>query len=275
MNLIERLQEAHQARPLVMGILNVTPDSFSDGGQFVSKEAVIQQVVAMTEAGADIIDVGGESTRPGAEPVPLQMELDRVMPAIEWVKQYSDAYVSVDTYKPEVMQQALRLSVDLINDINALEAEGAMALVSQSDVAVCLMHKSGDPQTMQSQPDYPQGVFDAVYDYLSERARACEMAGIQSSAILLDPGFGFGKNLSHNVTLFERLEEFTALNYPLLVGVSRKRMIGELLGELPVDKRLVGSVAAASLAAMKGAKVVRVHDVAETVQALEVTLALL
>ncbi|KUJ76031.1 dihydropteroate synthase [Thiomicrospira sp. XS5] len=261
--------------PLVMGILNVTPDSFSDGGQFVSKDAVLRQVDSMVEAGVDIIDIGGESTRPGAPEVSQQEELDRVLPAIEWVKKHCDAYISIDTYKPQVMKESIALSVDMINDINALESDGAMDLVAESGVAVCLMHKKGTPKNMQANPVYENGVFNEVFKYLAARADACVHHGMKPEAIVLDPGFGFGKTLTHNVELFERLEMFSELQYPLLVGVSRKRMIGELLGDVPVNERLIGSVAAASLAALKGAKIIRVHDVAETVQALKVTMALL
>ncbi|AZR83233.1 dihydropteroate synthase [Thiomicrospira sp. S5] len=258
-----------------MGVLNVTPDSFSDGGRFVSKDAVRRQVDAMVAAGADMIDIGGESTRPGAPEVSLQEELDRVLPAMEWVKSHCDAYVSVDTYKPQVMKESIAFSVDMINDINALESDGAVELVADSGVAVCLMHKKGTPKNMQANPVYENGVFNEVFKYLAARADACVQQGVKPEAITLDPGFGFGKTLTHNIELFERLEMFSELQYPLLVGVSRKRMIGELLGDVPVDERVIGSVAAASLAALKGAKILRVHDVAETVQALKVTMALL
>jgi dihydropteroate synthase len=273
--LIEKLHDSSLERPLVMGVLNVTPDSFSDGGRFVSKDAVRRQVDAMLAAGADMIDIGGESTRPGAPEVPLQEELDRVLPAMEWVKSHCDAYVSVDTYKPQVMKESIALSVDMINDINALESDGAVELVADSGVAVCLMHKKGTPKNMQVNPVYENGVFNEVFKYLAARADACVQQGVKPEAITLDPGFGFGKTLTHNIELFERLEMFSELQYPLLVGVSRKRMIGELLGDVPVDERVIGSVAAASLAALKGAKILRVHDVAETVQALKVTMALL
>lgn len=275
MTLIEKMHDSGLETPLVMGILNVTPDSFSDGGQFVSKDAVLRQVDSMVEAGVDIIDIGGESTRPGAPEVSQQEELGRVLPAIELVKKHCDAYISIDTYKPQVMKESIALSVDMINDINALESDGAMDLVAESGVAVCLMHKKGTPKNMQANPVYENGVFNEVFKYLAARADACVHHGVKPEAIVLDPGFGFGKTLTHNVELFERLEMFSELQYPLLVGVSRKRMIGELLGDVPVNERLIGSVAAASLAALKGAKILRVHDVAETVQALKVTMALL
>lgn len=275
MTLIEKMHDSSSEAPLVMGILNVTPDSFSDGGQFVSKDAVLRQVDSMVEAGVDIIDIGGESTRPGAPEVSQQEELGRVLPAIELVKKHCDAYISIDTYKPQVMKESIALSVDMINDINALESDGAMDLVAESGVAVCLMHKKGTPKNMQANPVYENGVFNEVFKYLAARADACVHHGVKPEAIVLDPGFGFGKTLTHNVELFERLEMFSELQYPLLVGVSRKRMIGELLGDVPVNERLIGSVAAASLAALKGAKILRVHDVAETVQALKVTMALL
>lgn len=275
MTLIEKMHDPGLEMPLVMGILNVTPDSFSDGGQFVSKEAVLRQVDSMVAAGVDIIDIGGESTRPGAPEVSQQEELDRVLPAIELVKSHCEAYVSVDTYKPQVMKESLSLKVDMINDINALESDGALDLVADSGVAVCLMHKKGTPKNMQANPVYENGVFNEVFKYLAARADEAVQHGVKREAIVLDPGFGFGKILTHNVELFERLEMFSELQYPVLVGVSRKRMIGELLGDVPVGERMIGSVAAASLAALKGAKIIRVHDVTETVQALKVTMALL
>jgi len=259
--------------PLIMGILNVTPDSFSDGGQFQSLEAAKRQADKMLEAGADLIDVGGESTRPGATPVALQQELDRVLPIIELLKTEFDARVSIDTYKPEVMQTALELGVDMINDVNALQAEGAVDLVAKYQVPVCLMHKQGLPEKMQEAPQYDEVVTEVV-TFLQQRAKVCEQAGLGKSKIILDPGFGFGKTLSHNIQLFENLDQLIALGYPVLVGVSRKSMIGQLMGGVPPEDRMLGSVVAAILAALKGSQLLRVHDVKETQQALELALTL-
>jgi len=259
--------------PLIMGILNVTPDSFSDGGQFQSLEAAKRQAEQMLEAGADLIDVGGESTRPGATPVALQQELDRVLPIIELLKTEFDARVSIDTYKPEVMQAALELGVDMINDVNALQAEGAVDLVAKYQVPVCLMHKQGLPEKMQEAPQYDEVVTEVI-TFLQQRAKVCEQAGLGKSKIILDPGFGFGKTLSHNIQLFENLDQLIALGYPVLVGVSRKSMIGQLMGGVPPEDRMLGSVVAAILAALKGSQLLRVHDVKETQQALELALTL-
>lgn len=278
MNLIERLQDNTQAEALVMGILNITPDSFSDGGQFVAESKWQAQAKAMVEAGVDIIDVGGESTRPGADSVSLEEELERVVPVITWLKQNLSVWVSVDTYKAPVMQAAIEAGVDMINDVNALQGEGALSLVAKSGLPVCLMHRQGVAKTMQDAPYY-EDVLLEVSDFLVERANAAIDAGVASSALVLDPGFGFGKTLAHNVRLFESLEELVVLGYPLLVGVSRKKMIGDILAKdgqpLDVAERQVGSVAAALLAQLKGARIVRVHDVAETVQALKVVQTLL
>uniref|UniRef100_Q31HG4 Dihydropteroate synthase n=1 Tax=Hydrogenovibrio crunogenus (strain DSM 25203 / XCL-2) TaxID=317025 RepID=Q31HG4_HYDCU len=275
MKLTEKLHDPALGHPLVMGILNVTPDSFSDGGQFNSMEAIKQQVEKMSSAGVDIIDIGGESTRPGAKEVSLQEELDRVLPAIEVVKAVSDAYISIDTYKPEVMKESTKLTIDMINDVNALKADGAIEIVRESGVMACLMHKQGNPKDMQQAPDYEKGVFEDVYQFLSTQSAHCVEKGIQPQNIVIDPGFGFGKKIHHNVELFENLEAFSELQYPLLVGVSRKTMIGELLNGVPVDERMIGSVSAAVLASLKGAKILRVHDVKETTQALKVAMALL
>ena len=262
-------------RALVMGILNVTPDSFSDGGRWTTEDAIKRQAEAMSEAGADIIDIGGESTRPGASPVPVEVELDRVLPAIEWVQAVSDVPISIDTSKPAVMSAALEAGASIINDVNALQAEGAMDVVAAHRVPVCLMHRQGTPQTMQDNPCY-EDVVEEVLTFLQERAaQVMAETGLTANAVWLDPGFGFGKTLAHNRMLFSELEQFVALSHPVLVGVSRKRMIGELLGGIPVEARVNGSVAAAVLAALKGASIVRVHDVKETVDALQVVMELL
>lgn len=259
--------------PLIMGILNVTPDSFSDGGQFQQLEAAQKQAEQMLVSGADIIDVGGESTRPGANPVSLQEELDRVLPVIELLKKELGAVVSVDTYKPEVMQAAIALGVDMVNDVNALQAEGALELVVKHQVPVCLMHKQGTPAQMQQSPQY-ESVVDEVIAFLQQRAEVCEQAGLGKSKIILDPGFGFGKTIVHNIELFEELDQLIMLKYPVLVGVSRKSMIGQLMGNVPPEERMLGSVTAAVIAALKGAQLLRVHDVKETRQALDVALTL-
>ncbi|MEA1990268.1 MAG: dihydropteroate synthase [Pseudomonadota bacterium] len=268
----KELQRIHLTRPgmpLVMGILNVTPDSFSDGGIFVSKKVMENRVVQMIDEGADILDIGGESTRPGADKVSLEVELDRVIPVIEWISARFDTPVSVDTYKSKVMSEAISAGVVLVNDVNALQETGAVECVAKSNVSVCLMHKKGNPDTMQLEPSYGN-VVEEVKGFLLERANLCEKAGIHKKRIILDPGFGFGKTLEHNKGLFSSLSEFADLEYPLLVGVSRKRMIGELLKDVPVESRLHGSVAAAVLAGIKGAKIVRVHDVVPTIDALNV-----
>ncbi|KUJ71831.1 dihydropteroate synthase [Thiomicrospira sp. WB1] len=260
--------------PLVMGILNVTPDSFSDGGRFVRPETLRSRVFEMLEAGADVIDVGGESTRPGAQPVSIELELDRVMPVVEWLRRETDALISVDTSKPMVMKEAIQHDVDMINDIHALQASGALDAVAQSDVAVCLMHHPGGLEAMHQCSGYPQGVVKAVQSFLMERVRVCEAHGVSSDRVVLDPGFGFGKTHEENVELFKALNTLTDQPYPILAGVSRKRMIGALTGVDSPDERVLGSAVAASLAMMKGARIVRVHDVAETVQALNLTRAL-
>lgn len=270
--LMTKLNNAREF-PLVMGILNVTPDSFSDGGCYLAMDKIKQHVDSMVVDGADIIDIGGESTRPGALEVSLEAELERVMPVIEWVKQSYDVLVSVDTYKTEVMKASISQGVDLINDVNALQSEGAVEVLASSDTPVCLMHKKGGAAEMHALPEY-ENVVEEVKTFLVERAKKCVNAGVAHQNIILDPGFGFGKNLEHNVALFEQLESFVAMDYPILVGVSKKRMIGELLGNVSVDERMVGSVAASIVAAFKGAKILRVHDVKETVQALKVAMAL-
>ena len=260
--------------PSVMGILNVTPDSFSDGGRFLTQDAIERQVLKLISDGARILDIGGESTRPGAQKVSLDEEMNRVMPVVEWVVSRFDVMVSVDTYKVPVMREALKQGVHMINDVNALQAEGAMALVAQSGAYVCLMHKKGEFATMQEQPVYENVVLE-VRNFLLKQALACESEGVRKDKIILDPGFGFGKTLSHNEALFQNLELLVSLGYPILVGVSRKKMIADILDGASVADRVNGSVASAVLAALKGAKIVRVHDVKETVEALKVTMRLL
>ena len=256
-------------RPRVMGILNVTPDSFSDGGRYLDPGAAVERAWRMVEEGADIIDVGGESTRPGAAPVPPEEELRRVVPVIEAVAAKLPVPVSVDTSKPEVMGAAVAAGAGLVNDVRALRAPGALEAAAELGVPVCLMHMQGEPRTMQRAPAY-RDVVAEVRAFLLERVAACEAAGIPRERILIDPGFGFGKTLEHNLALMRRLDAFVETGLPVLVGVSRKSMIGALLGDAPVERRLHGSVAAAVVAACKGAAIVRVHDVAPTVEALRV-----
>jgi len=260
--------------PCVMGILNVTPDSFSDGGRYLSAEAAVSRGREMQQAGAAIIDVGGESTRPGAAPVSEEEELARVLPVIESLSAALEVPVSVDTMKPRVMTAAVAAGASLINDVNALQAPGAMDAAAASGAAVCLMHMQGQPRTMQQRPVYADVVED-VRTFLAERVRDAIAAGIAGDRIAVDPGFGFGKTLAHNLRLLESLDRFVELGVPVLAGISRKSMIGTLLGDRPAHDRLHGSVAAAVIAAMKGARILRVHDVAATVDALKVVTAVM
>lgn len=259
------------SRPLVMGIVNVTPDSFSDGGSHSSAAAAIAHAHQLLEDGADILDIGGESTRPGAASVSEQEELDRVLPVIEGLRGIS-VPISIDTYKPGVMRAALAAGASMVNDVNALQAGGALEVVVQSDAAVCLMHKQGHPQDMQQQPHY-QNVVGEVKAFLYERIAAAEAAGIARERIVADPGFGFGKTLAHNLDLLRSLEAFRALGVPLLAGLSRKSMLGAITGR-EVDDRVAASVAAALLAVQRGASIVRAHDVRETVDVLKVWQAI-
>ena len=250
-----------------MGILNVTPDSFSDGGQLYQHDrldlsALLFKAEAMVGAGASLLDVGGESTRPGAASVSEQQELDRVIPAIEVLARKLDVVVSVDTSSPAVMVEAAKAGAGLINDVRALSREGALVAAVATGLPVCLMHMQGQPETMQQTPDY-QDVVAEVADFLRQRIRCCVEAGLAADRLLIDPGFGFGKTLPHNLQLLDRLQQLQQLNAPMLVGVSRKSMIGAVLNR-PVDERLYGSLAAAVLALTQGAWIVRVHDVAAT-----------
>lgn len=258
-----------QAR--VMGILNVTPDSFSDGGRFTCVDSAMQQARQMVEEGASIIDVGGESTRPGAQPVDEQQELERVLPVVERIARELDVIISVDTSKGGVMREAIAAGAHMINDVQALKAAHALDTAAQLQVPVCLMHMQGEPRTMQSQPQYQDVTVD-VRSFLQERIQACIAAGIRQEQIIVDPGFGFGKALQHNLALFKNLPEFVDLGCPVLVGVSRKSMIGSIL-DMPVEKRLSGSLGLAALAVWLGASIIRAHDVAATVQAIRVVQA--
>jgi dihydropteroate synthase len=259
------------SRPLVMGIVNVTPDSFSDGGQHMRHEAAIAHARQLIEDGADLIDIGGESTRPGAQPVALQEELDRVLPVIEGLRSIP-VPISIDTCKPEVMRAALAAGASMVNDINALQDAAAMQVVAASDAAVCLMHKQGDPQTMQRQPHYEDAVAE-VSEFLRGRIPAAEAAGIAKERIVIDPGFGFGKTLAHNLALLRHLDRLRELGVPVLAGLSRKAMLGAITGQ-DVNHRVAASVAAALIAVQKGAAIVRVHDVRETVDALKIWQAI-
>jgi dihydropteroate synthase len=260
------------SRPKVMGILNVTPDSFSDGGDFVSPESAVLHAEQMLRDGADIIDIGGESTRPGAEAVSEQEELDRVIPVIEAIKQRLSVIVSIDTSKPAVMREAVAAGAGVVNDVMALQAPGSIETVSQLGVPACLMHMQGEPRTMQQNPEYADVVSD-VMSFFEQRVNECVVGGIPKGQIILDPGFGFGKTLEHNLTLLKHIEDFMGIGLPLLVGISRKSMIGSVLGDASVEERLYGSLSAAVLALDKGASIIRVHDVKPTVDALKVVNA--
>jgi dihydropteroate synthase len=255
------------SRPLVMGIVNVTPDSFSDGGRHLLRDAAIAHAHQLIAEGADILDIGGESTRPGAQTISVQQELDRVLPVIEGLRDCATP-LSVDTCKAEVMHAALAAGVHMVNDINALQQPEALAAVVASDAAVCLMHKQGQPQTMQQDPHYEDIVVE-VMEFLRSRISAVEAAGVARDRIVIDPGFGFGKTLAHNLILLRNLEHFSVLGVPLLAGLSRKSMLGAITGQ-DVDNRLAASVAAALLAVQRGAGIVRVHDVRATCDALKV-----
>jgi dihydropteroate synthase len=254
--------------PLVMGVLNITPDSFSDGGSYPDLAASLRRVEQMVAEGASIIDIGGESTRPGARPVSVQEELDRVMPPVQRIVRDIGIPVSVDTSKPEVMEEALRAGAAMINDVRALRAPGALEVVAASQAPVCLMHMQGTPTTMQREPRY-RNVVAEVKDFLEDRLRACERAGIGRDRTIVDPGFGFGKTLAHNLSLLNNIGRLRELGVALLVGLSRKSMLGAIL-DAPVEERLYGGLAAAVLAVWQGAHIVRTHDVGPTVEALRV-----
>ena len=258
--------------PKVMGILNVTPDSFSDGGQFSTVDAAMRQAESMVNAGATFIDVGGESTRPGAKAVSLQEELDRVIPVIESISNHLDVVVSVDTSKAQVMTQAAKCGAGLINDVRALRSDGALNAAIHAannfNVSVCLMHMQGEPQNMQHRPRY-DGVVKEVTVFFEQRIKECTDAGLNYQRILIDPGFGFGKTLVHNYQILKYLHEFKQFDAPVLVGMSRKSMIGELL-QRDVNQRLAGNIATATIAALAGVEIIRVHDVNETIDAIKI-----
>ena len=255
-------------RPLVMGILNTTPDSFSDGGRFNSTSAAVDHALRMVAQGADMVDIGGESTRPGATPVTLAEEISRVIPVIEKIRQQSAVFISVDTSKPELMSLAIHAGANMVNDVLALQAPGAVDICAQHKVAVCLMHMQGEPRSMQHQPQY-ENVLLEIKTFLQQRVSDCVQAGIATENIVIDPGFGFGKSLQHNLLLLKKLDELAVIQQPIMVGLSRKSMFGKLLN-VEVHERLPASLAAAVLAYTNGARIFRVHDVKATLDVLRV-----
>ena len=269
MKLTTATKELILDRPHVMGILNTTPDSFSDGGSYTSIDNVIARAKQMIDAGVSIIDIGGESTRPGAPDVSLEEELRRVIPAIKAIREFNqDVWISVDTSKAEVMRQSIAAGADLINDVRSLQEPGALEVAAKAQVPVCIMHMKGQPKTMQINPEY-DNVLDEVESFLLEKLAACEKAGIPRENVILDPGFGFGKTLAHNYEILNKFDVFNQFKLPVLAGLSRKSMIGNLLNR-DTHERLAGSLAGALIAAQNGAKIIRVHDVQETVDVLSV-----
>lgn len=257
------------SEPVIMGIVNVTPDSFSDGGQFFNTTAALNHAMQLLDEGATILDIGGESTRPGAPDVSLEDELQRVTPLINAIRKQSDCVISIDTSKAEVMRQAIEAGADIVNDVRALQEPGAVEVVAQyPDVVVCLMHMQGQPRSMQNAPHYDD-LASEINDFFNQRIAACEAAGIKQSQLILDPGFGFGKTLKHNYQILAQFNDYAQLGLPLLAGLSRKSMIGNLLNRDTKD-RLAGSLAGALIAAQNGAHIIRVHDVKETADVLGV-----
>jgi dihydropteroate synthase len=265
MNILTAIEHSS---PLIMGILNVTPDSFSDGGKYASYKSALYQAEKMIEDGVDIIDIGGESTRPGALAVAEKDEVERVIPLLSAIKEKFAVKVSIDTSKAEVMRQAIVHGADMINDVRALQNEGCLAVLAESNLPVCLMHMQGLPSTMQNNPNYEDVISD-IKSFFIERINACEQQGINRTRLILDPGFGFGKTLEQNYQLLAQLAQFNDLGLPLLSGTSRKSMIGDLLSR-NVDDRLAGSIATAIIAAQQKANIIRVHDVKETFDALKI-----
>jgi dihydropteroate synthase len=257
--------------PVVMGVLNVTPDSFSDGGRFVERQSAVEHARRMIAEGAAIIDIGGESTRPGASAADVGQELERVIPVIEAVRRESAVFISIDTSKPEVMRAAVAAGADVINDVRALVEPGALEAAAASGAGLCLMHMQGEPRTMQEAPHY-DNVVEEVGGFLAARMRACRDAGVEAARLTIDPGFGFGKTAAHNLTLLKNLAALEALGVPLVVGLSRKSMLAKITGR-PVESRLCGSVALAAIAVLNGARIVRAHDVAATLDAVRVAAA--
>ncbi len=260
-------------KPLIMGVLNITSDSFFDGGKFLSLDRACEHAFHLIAQGADIIDVGGESTKPGAISVPLDLELSRVIPVIEQIRANSDICISIDTYKPETMKAAVHAGANIINDIYALRQEGALSMAAKLGVPVCLMHMQGQPHDMQQNPHYPNGVIEELMSFFSERINSCEQAGIAKNNLILDPGFGFGKLVKDNLQIISNLERLSNFKLPLLLGVSRKSTIGAVL-EKKVSDRLIGSLSIAVYAALQGVGILRTHDVDETGQALNMIEAI-
>lgn len=271
MKLTARGQTLSLATPQVMGILNVTPDSFSDGGTHNTPDKALEHARKMIAEGATIIDIGGESTRPGAAEVSPEQEAERVIPVVTAIARESDVWISVDTSKALVIREAANAGAHILNDIRSFSEPGALQAAAQSGLPVCVMHMQGEPRTMQQAPHY-QNVVREVYTYLEAQVARCLAAGIEKNHIILDPGFGFGKTLAHNYQLLDKLDLFHHLGLPVLAGMSRKSMIGQLM-DIPPDERVAGSVACAVIAAMKGVQIIRVHDVKETVQAMKVVEA--
>ena len=260
--------------PQVMGIVNMTPDSFSDGGNYNNLDDAMRRVDSMIQSGATFIDVGGESTRPGAAEVSVEEELDRVIPLVEKIARYFDVWISVDTSKPQVMTESAKAGAHLINDIRALTEPDAIEAAAKTQLPVCIMHMQGEPKTMQNAPHYQQDIYQEVDQFFTQHINRCVNAGIEREKIILDPGFGFGKTLQHNYRLLAKLNNFHHFGLPLLVGMSRKSMIGQVLNVAP-QERMIGSVSCAVIAAMQGAQIIRVHDVKETFDALRIVQATL
>ena len=273
MKLMARGTELNLSTPQVMGILNVTPDSFSDGGTHNSLNDAVNHAAKLIAEGASIIDIGGESTRPGASDVSIDEELQRVVPVVEAIRQRFDVWISVDTSKAQVITESANVGASIINDIRSLQEPGALEAAAKTGLPVCIMHMQGDPKTMQQSPHYENVMMD-VDRFLQENIQRCVDAGIEKNQIILDPGFGFGKNLAHNYQLLAHLSELHHFGLPILAGMSRKSMVGQLLN-VPPQERVAGSVACAVIAAMQGAQIIRVHDVKETVDAMKVVQATL
>ena len=259
------------SQPLVMGILNVTPDSFSDGGNYNNIEAALERAEKMVHAGVSIIDIGGESTRPGAPEVSVEEEIQRVVPVVKAIREKFDVWISIDTSKAQVMELSIEAGADIINDVRSLTEPGALEVVAKADVPVCIMHMQGEPKTMQQNPQY-QNLLADVHQFLDERIQICIDSGIKREKLILDPGFGFGKTLEHNYSMLAHLEEFHQYNLPILAGISRKSMLFKLLDK-PPRECVAASVASATIAAMKGAQIIRVHDFEETLDAIQVVNA--
>lgn len=254
-----------QSKLLVMGILNVTPDSFSDGGRFLAPEQALAKALQMIEEGADIIDIGGESTKPGALPISNDEELARVIPVITRLRKETDICISIDTNKAQVMHEAITAGASMINDISALNSREKLNLAAKLKVPVCLMHMQGEPQTMQNSPQYERDLVDEINSFFQQRIEACLAAGIERHNLIIDPGFGFGKTVGHNLRMVNKLVSFRQFNLPVMLGMSRKSTVGMILNQ-PVDKRLIGSLVLATFASIQGANIIRTHDIAETKQ---------